>query len=101
MDETILRMGTIVKLRNEKQLFMIIGHSILETNNENLTIYKDYMACCFPQGATDFNHFVGFDNNDIETILYNGVKSSADYIIDEAILKSREKYKELYKDKNE
>ena len=60
--------GTVVKLKNVGESYMIIGFKSVDSLGEN----KDYMACLYPNGLGENNPFYCFNHEDIERIYHIG-----------------------------
>ncbi len=71
--EEKLPIGTIVTLKDNEQLLMIIGYNVYERGNENKKYYE-YASCIYPVGIYDLDSAVAFDHNDIGKIIYIGYK---------------------------
>lgn len=72
IEKQILPIGTICKLKNKSGNIMIIGFLKLEYSN-TITKY-DYFGCKYPEGMLLSNETTSFNDNDIESIIYEGYK---------------------------
>lgn len=70
MNNYLLPIGTIVKLKNSTESLMIIGRFPIIKKN-NITGYYDYNACLYPDGFYGNNLYM-FNHKDIEEIIYYG-----------------------------
>ena len=71
--EYLLPIGTIVKVKNVEQKLMIIG--VLQTGKAVQGKTFDYVAVPYPEGLHDFRLNIGFDHNDIETVVFRGYEN--------------------------
>lgn len=74
MFENILPIGSVVKLKDSKQLLMIITRFPIVTFNGK-DGYFDYGGCFYPQGFYNNQHFF-FNYEDIGEICFYGYKSN-------------------------
>lgn len=90
----VLELGTIVELPKVDHYVMIIGRGNLVTL-DNQTHYYDYCGCIYPEGMID-NKVLCFNHDQIEGIFIEGPYTNKEPELVEAILKSREEFKDLY-----
>lgn len=86
--------GTIVELKNvENRLYMIIGHYV---EDEKLG-ERDYVATRYPLGVVGRAHYYYFNNEDIQSVLFEGYvnKEHQDYVslINESIKMNNKNHK--------
>lgn len=70
-----LPIGSIVKLKNDNKLYMILGYYSLEYHN-GINIY-DYVACSYPEGLLIKNNMISFNHEDISTTIFIGYETDA------------------------
>ncbi len=70
MEYQLLPIGSVVKLKENASLVMVIGYMSLDTDT-NDKIYE-YSGVAFPEGLIDKNRIALFDHNQIETIASYG-----------------------------
>lgn len=63
-----LPIGSVIKLANSQNLYMIIGFNSLNTNGE----LKDYIGCCYPNGINENENLFLFNHDEIERINHVG-----------------------------
>lgn len=68
-----LPVGSIVKLKNEDQLIMIIGYSFIVKLKQFFGY--DYFGCYYPEGVIELEKNILFRHEDIENIFYMGYNS--------------------------
>ena len=75
MENNILTIGTIVKLKDAEDKFvMIIGRGrIVEDNNKK--IMYDYIGCMYPEGVLSSNYTLYFNKEDISEVVFAGFKN--------------------------
>lgn len=68
----LLPIGSVVKLKEEEQLFMIYGRFF---ENKNTKKIYDYLACMYPEGRLDSKINFAFNDSDIEEVYFIGFKN--------------------------
>lgn len=69
LDEILLPIGTVCKLKEDNELVMIIGQYFID---EEANIASDYIACLYPYGAKSSDKNILFNHDSIEKIYYMG-----------------------------
>lgn len=69
-EKKYLPIGSVVKLKDGKHLFMINGYKI-----KNNDVIYDYCASLFPDGILSFNDVMVFNHDQIDTIVFEGYKN--------------------------
>ena len=67
-----LPIGSIIKLDNADQEFMITGYIALDDENKNI---YDYCGCLYPLGVIDSNKNFLFDRDKITEVVFKGYES--------------------------
>lgn len=80
---TLLTLGSVVRLKDAKKSLMIIGNKIKNKDNEIF----DYIGVMHPEGYVDNDTFFLFNQDDVEEVKYIG-------FINADVQVFREKYKE-------
>ena len=80
---TLLTLGSVVRLKDAKKSLMIIGNKIKNKDNEIF----DYIGVMHPEGYVDNDTFFLFNQDDVEEIKYIGFLNADVQVF-------REKYKE-------
>lgn len=93
----LLPVGTVVNLKNnEKFPLMIIGKMPIIKSKENSFKYFDYKALAYPIGDIGEDEYFCFNEEDIESVVYNGYQSE-DNVKFDAIIYNLKKMKETQK----
>jgi len=71
-NKDFLPAGTIVKLRLEDELYMIIGHLPAKRLNERFARVKKYCAVNFPFGYDGIDNISSFNEDFIKKVIYKG-----------------------------
>ena len=74
IDKRYLPYGSVVKLKEDKRQYMIIGLQVevFEKENQSNKYYFDYSSIMLPKGYTGEKELVLFNAKDIETVVFNG-----------------------------
>ena len=75
-DKDFLPAGTIVKLRLQDQLYMIVGHLPVNKIGENLLKIRKYCAVKFPFGFEGDEEITLFNDDVIKRVIFNGYKDA-------------------------
>lgn len=70
---TILPIGSVVKVRNLKKLMMIFG--FLQSHGAQPDVCFDYVGVPYPEGNIDLRAHFGFQRSDIEQVLFEGYRT--------------------------
>lgn len=93
----LLPIGTVVNLKKDEDFpLMIIGKMPIIKSKENEFKYFDYKALAYPIGDIGEDEYFCFNEEDIESVVYNGYQSE-DNIKFDAIIYSLKKMKEAKK----
>lgn len=71
MEDKYLPIGTIVMLKNDIVLYMIVGY-LNRSDNEEI---RDYISIGFPYGMMTLDSVTYFNHDDIEKIVFLGYKN--------------------------
>ena len=66
-----LPIGSICLLKNGRKKVMVIGYA--PQSKETNKIF-DYLACVYPEGLLAADKNISFDNDQIDKVLYEGLK---------------------------
>ncbi len=69
---SILPIGSVVKIKKAKKLIMIFG--FLQTHPARADKIFDYVGVPYPEGNLDLRAHVGFFAEDIEEVVFEGYK---------------------------
>ncbi len=73
IDLKYLPYGSIVKLKNDDRLYMIISlQAKIENNDDKKKYYADYISVTLPRGYTNTDDLVLFNATDIDKVMYVG-----------------------------
>lgn len=72
MDNLLLPIGSVVKLRKGNQLLMIEGYLTNDTSNPNK--FYDYVACEYPYGLRT-DKIIMFYHKDIDEVVFIGYQT--------------------------
>lgn len=99
MIEKILPIGSVVKMKDSDKKMMITG--ILQVDEINKHGRYDYVGVLYPVGHVSRISNVGFDQNDIDEVVFRGYedKEREDYL--QLIEKIYKKCEESVKEQNE
>ncbi len=78
MNNNMLSIGTIVKLKDAEKLAMIVGFTMIDDSNTDNVVIYDYMGCAYPQGIQNYNYNLYFNATDIETVVFEGYSNDDD-----------------------
>ena len=70
MNTRYLPIGSIVLLRGGAKKLMVIGYFGINPDGEQV----DYMGVTYPEGYLDYREIVGFNQTEIQEILFEGYK---------------------------
>ena len=76
MSETLLPMGTVVKLKDQTELIIIGRGSLVEQNQE--LVYFEYTSVLVPTGYQQADQLYFFNNSDIREVVFMGYKNDAE-----------------------
>ena len=76
MSETLLPMGTVVKLKDQTELIIIGRGSLVEQNQE--LVYFEYISVLVPTGYQQADQLYFFNNSDIREVVFMGYKNDAE-----------------------
>lgn len=85
MEDKYLPIGTIVMLKNDIVLYMIVGY----LNNNNGEI-KDYISIPFPYGMMTLDAVTYFNHIEIERVVFIGYKNDKYKMFNEKIINLKE-----------
>ena len=85
MESKHLPIGSIVMLKNDIVLYMIVGY----LNKKDGEI-KDYISISFPYGFVSTLAINCFNNEDIERLVFQGYKDDKHKIFNEKIINLKE-----------
>ena len=77
--ERNLPIGTVVLQKKRKKRVMIISYLVFATNKDGKKVLYDYGACYYPEGAMDTKNAVGFNQDDIEKVVFMGLDDDSEY----------------------
>ena len=81
-----LPLGSVVSLKKAQNAkFVIIGRSQIADGK----LY-DYSACLFPQGYTGSDHLYAFNNDDVDTLYFNGMQNDEEFEFRKALIEAEE-----------
>ncbi|MBQ9935576.1 MAG: DUF4176 domain-containing protein [Lachnospiraceae bacterium] len=67
-----LPIGTVVKLKNEKEKVMVVSR-VASLSIKERNFYFDYVGCLYPSGVIG-KRTINFNAEDIEEVLFEGYK---------------------------
>ena len=70
MNTRYLPIGSIVILRGGAKKLMVVGYYGVNPNGEQV----DYMGVTYPEGYLDYREIVGFNQVEVQEILFEGYK---------------------------
>ncbi len=71
MENDLLVIGSVVKLKQSDNLVMIIGYSVIDEEKK----YFDYAGCIHPIGLPPSLNSILFNKEEIEEVVYSGHQS--------------------------
>ncbi|MBR4618626.1 MAG: DUF4176 domain-containing protein [Bacilli bacterium] len=74
MKENYLPLGSVIKLKNSNKSLMIIGYGLC-TKNKDDKKYYDYSVCTWPEGTIELDKMILCNQEDIETVIFEGYKN--------------------------
>lgn len=86
MDDTLLAIGTIVKLKNIDAVdMMILGYYPIDKDMNEM---YEYLAVIYPQGILNENSFFLLNSTDIAEVVYQGYADEESKLLREMIPKA-------------
>jgi hypothetical protein len=76
MLKPLLPLGSVVKVAGIVKSVMIFGRIVNGQNNNGENCYYEYMGCLWPDGFTNYEKLVFFDNTSISEIVFYGLTNS-------------------------
>lgn len=76
MSETLLPLGSVVRLKNQTELIIIGRGSLVEQNQE--PVYFEYTSVLVPTGYQQADQLYFFNNSDIREVVFMGYKNDAE-----------------------
>ena len=75
MLDNILPIGSVIKLKYAEKLIMIFGIMQTVTSIDGSAVKYDYIGVTYPVGYLSPKLFLGFDHDQIETIIFKGYEN--------------------------
>ncbi len=76
MSETLLPLGSVVKLKDQTELIIIGRGSLVEQNQE--PVYFEYTSVLVPTGYQQADQLYFFNHSDISEVVFMGYKNDAE-----------------------
>ena len=76
MSETLLPLGSVVRLKDQTELIIIGRGSLVEQNQEH--VYFEYTSVPVPTGYQQADQLYFFNHSDIREIVFTGYKNDAE-----------------------
>ena len=76
MSETLLPLGSVVRLKDQTELIIIGRGSLVEQNQE--LVYFEYTSVLVPTGYQQADQLYFFNNSDIREVVFMGYKNDAE-----------------------
>ena len=76
MSETLLPLGSVVKLKDQTELIIIGRGSLVEQNQE--PVYFEYTSVLVPTGYQQPNQLYFFNHSDIREVVFIGYNNDAE-----------------------
>lgn len=75
LKETMLPLGSILKLKDAKKSVVVIGYAVVEEGNVKVW---DYLGCPYPTGVIASDQNLLFNTEDIDKVTFLGFTSEED-----------------------
>ena len=76
MSETLLPLGSVVRLKDQTELIIIGRGSLVEQNQE--PVYFEYTSVPVPTGYQQADQLYFFNHSDIREVVFTGYKNDAE-----------------------
>lgn len=81
MNDNILPLGSVVKLKKAQKPIVVIGYLVKEDGSPKVW---DYLACPYPIGVLDMEKNFVFQKEQIEKIIFKGyIDEAGQYFLDQ------------------
>ena len=98
MQDKYLPIGTVVLLKGGEKKVMITSYLIFSMGKEADKKMFDYGGCPFPEGIVDSTHTVGFNHDQIEKIIYLGLKDDKQQKFDELLIGTTDEIRKRFEE---
>ena len=85
MENKFLPIGSIVLLKKSKKKVMVTGFLCKEQDKDS-SLY-DYIGCAFPEGIISSEMNLLFNNDDIDSVIFEGYKDEEENIFKDKLNK--------------
>lgn len=92
-NNTLMPLGSIVKLRGNAKKAMIVARAVGIKQGEE-TVYFEYAACGYPEGVTS-DRLMFFDTREIAEVVWNGYTDEDNDIVMKDIEEWRKEKKKI------
>ena len=86
MEEKYLPIGSIVTLKDDLTMHMIVGY--LNKKDDEI---KDYISIYFPYGMITIDAIAYFNHEDIEKIIFSGYKNDKYKLLNDKLKQEKDK----------